>query len=94
MPDSLLPTLVQFPLLAVFVWFTVDMQKRYQASMDQHIATEAAERSKRDEQWRAFLTEHRQAYLEALCHLDAEITALAQSVIRLASEMRTSKRQN
>lgn len=86
MPDNLLPTLVQFPLLAVFVWFTVDMQKRYQASMDQHLTSEAAERTKRDEQWRAFLTEHRQAYLEALCHLDAEITALAQSVIRLAQD--------
>ena len=77
MPDGLLPTLIQFPLLGIFVWFTFEMQKRYQSSVDACRRHEAEERAKRDEQWRAFLLDQRQAQAAGLEALGARMEQMA-----------------
>lgn len=89
MPDSLLPTLVQFPLLGVFIWFTFEMQKRYQASLDAYRQQEAEERAKRDEQWRAFLLDQRQAQAAGLEALSARMEQLAAVLAAVSAHVST-----
>lgn len=89
MPDTLLPTLVQFPLLGVFIWFTFEMQKRYQASLDAYRRQEAEERAKRDEQWRAFLLDQRQAQAAGLEALSARMEQLAAVLAAVSAHVST-----
>lgn len=89
MPETLLPTLVQFPLLGVFIWFTFEMQKRYQASLDAYRRQEAEERAKRDEQWRAFLLDQRQAQAAGLEALSARMEQLAAVLAAVSAHVST-----
>ncbi|MDX9953268.1 MAG: hypothetical protein RBT75_04195 [Anaerolineae bacterium] len=89
MPETLLPTLVQFPLLGVFIWFTFEMQKRYQASLDAYRQQEAEERAKRDEQWRAFLLDQRQAQAAGLEALSARMEQLAAVLAAVSAHVST-----
>jgi len=77
MPDSLLPTIIQFPLLAIFVWFTFEMQKRFNQSMDESLKHASTERAHRDEQWRAFLLDQRQAQSAGMEALSARMAQMA-----------------
>jgi len=76
-PESLIPTIIQFPILAIFVWFTFEMQKRYQASIDDSRKLEADERNKRDEQWRTFLLDQRKAQSDGMEALSVRMEQMA-----------------
>lgn len=82
MSESLLPTIIQFPLLAVFIWFSVEMQKRYHQSIDDYRRQEADERVKRDQQWREFLLDQRQAQTASL---ESQGTTLQQMAAVLSA---------
>lgn len=77
MPESLIPTIIQFPILAIFVWFTFEMQKRYQASIDDNRKLESDERNKRDEQWRTFLLDQRKAQSDGMEALSVRMEQMA-----------------
>ena len=53
---------LQLPIVGVFMWFTLEMMKR-----------EQVERAKRDDDWRKFLSEQREATNTGLARLAEEI---------------------
>lgn len=60
--QPLLQFALQLPIVGIFMWFTLEMIKR-----------EQNERVKRDEDWRQFLTEQREATNAGLSRLAEEI---------------------
>lgn len=73
MPEtSWVSLLVQVPLVGIFVWFVLTMMDR-----------QAKEQQSRDEQWRNFLREQREANNSALARLAEEIKSIAQEVAQM-----------
>lgn len=69
MDTPLLSLLAQIPLVGIFVWFVLEMMKRY-----------LQERTERDQQWRDFLRELRDAQNAAIARLAEEIKVIACEV--------------
>ncbi len=67
--DSIIPLLIQVPLVGVFMWFVLEINKR-----------QAEERERRDKEWRDFLIEERLRRGEASLRLAEEMKALAALV--------------
>lgn len=78
MSEQLSSVLFQFPLLAIFIWFTFEMQKRYQASIDEWLRSAAEERVRRDQEWRAFLLDQRVANVTGLETLSTQMRQIAE----------------
>lgn len=82
----LLSLLAQIPLVGIFVWFVLEMMKRY-----------SQERTERDQQWRDFLRELRDAQNAAIARLAEEIKCIAIEVAQMREslnrhEINTEKR--
>ncbi len=59
---------VQLPIVAAFVWFVLEMDKR-----------NAAYAAKRDEQWRAFLKHQSEIFVTALDEVSTAVRELGKS---------------
>lgn len=81
-----LSLLIQIPLVGIFVWFVLTMLER-----------QGKEQQNRDEQWRTFLMEQREANNSALARLAEEIKSIAQEVAQMRQalsnhELQTARR--
>lgn len=86
MDSTILSLLAQIPLVGIFVWFVLEMMKRY-----------SAEQTERDNQWRTFLRELREAQDRSLTLLAEEINDMACQVASMKDtlnrhEINTEKR--
>lgn len=54
-PEWLVPVLVQFPLVAIFMWFVLELLKRQDAALAAREAADEVARTKREAEWREFL---------------------------------------
>jgi|DewCreStandDraft_5_1066085.scaffolds.fasta_scaffold00907_21 Na+/phosphate symporter len=86
MDSTILSLLAQIPLVGIFVWFVLEMMKRY-----------SAEQTERDNQWRTFLRELREAQDRSLTLLAKEINDMACQVASMKDtlnrhEINTEKR--
>jgi len=53
--------LVQIPIIAAFIWFVLEMNKRQKEYDEKREISAAEEREKRDKEWRDFLSNERRA---------------------------------
>ncbi len=88
MEPSLYSLLAQIPLVGIFIWFVLEMMKRY-----------GEERSSRDVQWREFLKDLRDAQNVAIARLAEEIKCIAIEVAQMREslnrhEVNTERRIN
>ena len=67
--ESWISLLIQVPLVGIFVWFTLQITRNFQASQE-----------KRDQEWREFLIEQRQANNLALARLAEEIKTITHEL--------------
>lgn len=63
-------------MIAVFVWFTLERDKRYDARAAELDKQRAEERATRDQSWRDFLSQLRDANEKALSRIGDEIRAV------------------
>lgn len=66
-PAYIVNLLAQIPVVVIFIWFVLKLTASYQAAQD-----------KRDEQWRDFLREQREANNKATARLAEEIKELGK----------------
>ena len=81
MPESIVNLLAQVPLVAIFVWFILERDKRTDAIQIE-----------RDNQWREFLKEQREQNNAAVARLAEEIKSIAERVSEMQTIIRKSKR--
>ena len=67
--ESWISLLIQVPLVGIFVWFTLQITRNFQASQE-----------KRDQEWREFLVEQRQANNLVLARLAEEIKTITHEL--------------
>lgn len=70
---------VQVPIVAAFIWFVLEMDKR-----------NARYASQRDEAWRKFLTDQGAAYAESLKGIADKVAELGTHFEKHDDEMRTA----
>ena len=88
MPEGIVNLLIQIPLVGIFIWFILERDKRSDTN-----------EQKRDEQWREFLAEQREASNLAITRLTDEIKTIGQEVNRLggmlsAHDIRSQERNH
>lgn len=76
MDTSLYSLLAQIPLVGIFIWFVLEMMKRY-----------SEERTYRDTQWREFLKDLRDAQNAAVARLAEEIKCIAIEVAQMRESL-------
>ncbi|MEJ5201560.1 MAG: hypothetical protein WHV66_04940 [Anaerolineales bacterium] len=76
MDTSLYSLLAQIPLVGIFIWFVLEMMKRY-----------GEERTYRDTQWREFLKDLRDAQNAAIGRLAEEIKCIAIEVAQMRESL-------
>lgn len=67
--DAWISLLIQFPLVGIFVWFTLKINERNQSAME-----------RRDSEWREFLKDQRQQNNEALGRIAEEVKSATRMV--------------
>lgn len=85
--EEILPVLIQFPLLAIFVWFTFEMNKRFYGEIENYRKCDAEDRQKRDSEWRDFLRDQRDAQCEGF-------TSVTQALKEVSAVMNATAANN
>ena len=81
-PDFLISIAAQLPLVAVFTWFSLRLLDRFQQ-----------DQQRRDDEWRAFLREEREARSEMASRLASEIREMGNAIERLATRHDMTERR-
>lgn len=91
--------LIQIPLVAAFIWFTLQLNKSHQETIDKIISDSRASSvtvmrdwrdylKQRDEQWQSFLIEQRNSTTEALDVMAERMTEISKVVADLDRHVR------
>ncbi len=83
--ESWASLLVQIPVVAIFVWFTLEINKRNTTSMEAIAKCTSDATEKRDAEWREFLKDQREQNNAALGRLAEELKANSRQVAVLQS---------